>query len=218
MNQYDEFKIMIDAYLKKYGKTANYGSNLHDTSFSDAESVYLYDSNRKDIEVINMDEIAQESYRNVRFPESNKTEDSIATNDAFVICRDNKWYFIEFKNQKLNKTKDSVSKKAYGNWHMLLDIIYEMKNTNCLTSFPYDNPIEFARQNVILILVVSEEKNPNDAKRIHDCILAGEKYVPAFLEKLQKYIYHDVFLHTPATFEQYFVKKHQADMPSIVLH
>lgn len=185
MSQYDEFKIMIDDYLKKYGKTANYSSCLHDTSYSDAENVYLYENSRRDIEVINMDQIAQEPYRRVRFPESNKTEDSIATNDAFVISSDNKWYFIEFKNQKLNKTKDSVSKKAYGNWFMMLDIIYEMKNTNYMTSFQYNNPIEFARKNVILILVVSEDKNPNDAKRIHDCILAGEKYVPAFLEKLQ---------------------------------
>ena len=207
MSQYDEFKVMIDDYLKKYGKTANYSSCLHDTSYSDAENVYLYENSRRDIEVINMDQIAQEPYRPVCFPESNKTEDSIATNDAFVISSDNKWYFIEFKNQKLNKTKDSVSKKAYGNWFMMLDIIYEMKNTNYMTSFQYNNPIEFARKNVILILVVSEDKNPNDAKRIHDCILAGEKYVPAFLEKLQKYIYHDVFLHTPATLEQYFVKK-----------
>lgn len=207
MNQYDEFKAMLDAYLKKNQKKASYCSCLHETSFSDADALYLYDSSRNDIEVINMDEIAQGAYRNVRFPESNKTEDSIATNDAFVICGDNKWYFIEFKNQKLNQTKDSVSKKAYGNWHMLLDIIYEMKSTNSLTSFPYDNPIAFARENVILILVVSEEKNPTDAKRIHDGILAGEKYVPEFLKKLRKYIYHDVFLYTPATLEQYFVKK-----------
>lgn len=146
MSQYDEFKIMIDDYLKKYGKTANYSSCLHDTSYSDAENVYLYENSRRDIEVINMDQIAQEPYRRVRFPESNKTEDSIATNDAFVISSDNKWYFIEFKNQKLNKTKDSVSKKAYGNWFMMLDIIYEMKNTNYMTSFQYNNPIEFARK------------------------------------------------------------------------
>lgn len=53
MNQYDEFKAMIDAYLNQNEKTANYKSNLHETSFSDAESVYLYESSQRDIEVIN---------------------------------------------------------------------------------------------------------------------------------------------------------------------
>lgn len=209
MNQYDEFKEMIDAYLDKHGKTAEYKSSLHETSFSDAESVYLYES-KKDIEVINMDSIAQGPYRKIRFPESEKKEDSVSTNDAFIICSDDKWYFIEFKNQKLNKTKDSVSKKAYGNWHMLLDIIYEMEKEKRIGAFRYDNPIEFARENVILILVVSEEKNPTEAKRIQDSITAGVRYVPVFMEKLQKYIYHDVFLYTPATLERYFVKKFYA--------
>ncbi|NDO51324.1 hypothetical protein FMM75_18600 [Lachnospiraceae bacterium MD335] len=207
MNQYDEFKAIIDAYLNQNGKSAEYKSNLHKTSFSDAESVYLYESSQKDLEVINMDSIAQGPYRKIRFPESDKKEDSISTNDAFIICNDNMWYFIEFKNQKLNKTKDSVSKKAYCNWYMLLDIIYEMERKQRLETFWYANPIEFAREHVNFILVISEDKNPMEAKRIQDSITAGERYVPVFLEKLRKYIYHDVFLHTPVTLERYFVKR-----------
>lgn len=209
MEQYDEFKEMLDAYLDKNNAALEYRSSFHETSRNDAQEdniIYLYEDDRKDTEVISMDEIAQKVYRKIRFPESKKEEDSIATNDAFMICGDNKWYFIEFKDQKLNTLKDSVSKKAYGNWHMLLDILYEMKRENRLNSFWYDDPIRFARENVILILVVSENKNPLEAKRIQDSINAGERYVPVFLEKLQKYIYHNVYLYTPATFERYFVK------------
>lgn len=207
MNQYDEFKAMIDVYLNENGKAVKYKSNLRETSFSDAEKVYLYESRQRDIEVINMDRIAQGPYRSIRFPESNKEEDSISTNDAFIICNDDMWYFIEFKNQKLKSTKDSVSKKAYCNWYMLLDIIYEMEQKKRLETFWYDNPIQFARENVNLILVISEDKNPTEAKLIQDSITAGERYVPVFLEKLQKYIYHDVFLYTPTTLERYFVKR-----------
>lgn len=207
MNQYDEFKVMLDAYLDKNKKAIVYTSSLHETSYSDAGSIHLYKKDQKDTEVISMDDIAQKAYRKIRFPKSVSTEDSISTNDAFVICNDNKWYFIEFKDQELKRVRDSVSKKAYCNWHMLLDIIYEMKQENCLGSFWYDDPIRFARENVILILVVSEEKNPMDAKRIQDSITAGVRYVPVFLEKLQKYIYHNVYLYTPDTFEKYFVKK-----------
>lgn len=208
MNQYDEFKAMLDAYLDKNGKMITYRSSLHETSYNDAGTIYLYENGQKDTEVINMDNIAQTAYRTIRFPESDSREDSISTNDAFVIYDDNKWYFIEFKDQKLNQVKDSVSKKAYCSWHMLLDIIYEMKQEYYLSSFWYDDPIRFAREHVILILVVSEDKNPMDAKRIQDSITAGERYVPIFLEKLQKYIYHNVYLYTPATFEKYFVKRY----------
>lgn len=206
MDQYDEFKAMLDAYLNKNKKVIVYTSSLHEASYSDAGSVHLYKKDQRDTEVISMDGIAQNAYRKIRFPESVSMEDSISTNDAFMICNDNKWYFIEFKDQELKRIKDSVSKKAYCNWHMLLDIIYEMKQENCLSSFWYENPIRFARENVILILVISEDKNPMDAKRIQDSITAGERYVPVFLEKLQKYIYHNVYLYTPATFERYFVK------------
>lgn len=46
-----------------------------------------------------MDQIAQEPYRRVRFPESNKTEDSIATNDAFVISSDNNGILLNLKTR-----------------------------------------------------------------------------------------------------------------------
>lgn len=123
MNKYyNEFKEMIEAYLVKHGKCVSFESNLHETSLNDADLTnicYIYDKTRKDIDVISMDDIAHRPYREIRYPESGKEEDSISTNDAFVISEKNEWFFIEFKDQRLNKTKDSVSKKAYGNWHML---------------------------------------------------------------------------------------------------
>lgn len=209
MNKYyDEFKQMIDAYLAKHGKQVEFESNLYETSLNDADSKNIYDNTRKDIDVISMDDIAHKPYREIRYPESVKEEDSISTNDAFVISEENEWYFIEFKDQTLNKTKDSVSKKAYSNWHMLLDIIYEMKSTCHLSGFDYEDPIQFARNHVTFILVISEKKNPNDAFRIQkgiDYKCDKNEYVPLFLQKLQKYIYHDVFVYTPAMLERYFV-------------
>ena len=59
-----------------------------------------------------MDEIAHNVYRLVRFPDSKKEEESLASADAFVISSDNIWYFIEFKNQKITRAKESVTKKA----------------------------------------------------------------------------------------------------------
>lgn len=140
MNKYyDEFKQMIDAYLAKHGKQVEFESNLYETSLNDADSKNIYDNTRKDIDVISMDDIAHKPYREIRYPESVKEEDSISTNDAFVI---------------------------------------------------------------------SEEKNPNDVFRIQkgiDYKCDKIEYVPLFLQKLQKYIYHDVFVYTPAMLERYFV-------------
>lgn len=128
MNKYyDEFKQMIDAYLAKHGKQVQFESNLYETSLNDVDSKNIYDNTRKDIDVISMDDIAHKPYREIRYPESAKEEDSISTNDAFRIQKG-----IDYKCDK-------------------------------------------------------------------------NEYVPLFLQKLQKYIYHDVFVYTPAMLERYFV-------------
>ena len=73
-----------------------------------------------------MDEIAHKMYRVIRNHDSKKDDESLASADVFVINLEDIWYFIEFKNQKISKAKDSVTKKAYQNWFWLVDILYEM--------------------------------------------------------------------------------------------
>ena len=119
------------------------------------------------------------------------------------------WYFIEFKNQKISKAKDSVTKKAYLNWFWLVDILYEMseKNNMKYDTFNYDNPILFAREKVVFILVVSEDKNIVDADKMRKCILAGEKFQYDYIKKLEQYIFKEAYIYTPQLLETYFVKK-----------
>lgn len=171
------------------------------------KKVLLYEDNRKDMQVIDMDEIAHKAYRVARYPESVKEDDSLASADAFVINADNMWYFIEFKNQEITKAKDSVTKKAYQNWYWLVDVLREMKDTIQYNNFNYEDPISFARENVTYILVVSQEKNYNNVKKMHDCKLAGQKFLPQYMEKLEKYTFKETYVYTPEMFEQKFVKK-----------
>ena len=74
------------------------------------------------------------------------------------------------------------------------------------STFNYDNPITFAKENVVYILVVSEEKNMMDIDKIRKCILAGEKFQPEYMKKLEKYIFKEAYVYTPDILENEFVK------------
>lgn len=213
MTNYDQIKEILKQFSDKYVTKIIIESKMSDVSEDKAASkktekkVLLYEDNRKDMQVIDMDEIAHKAYRVARYPESVKEDDSLASADAFVINADNMWYFIEFKNQEIAKAKDSVTKKAYQNWYWLVDVLREMKDQIQYNNFNYEDPISFARENVVYILVVSQEKNYNNAKKMHDCILAGQKFLPQYMEKLEKYTFKETYVYTPEMFEQKFVKK-----------
>lgn len=195
MTNYDQIKEILKQFSDKYVTKIIIESKMSDVSEDKAASkrtekkVLLYEDNRKDMQVIDMDEIAHKAYRVARYPESVKEDDSLASADAFVINADNMWYFIEFKNQEITKAKDSVTKKAYQNWYWLVDVLREMKDTIQYNNFNYEDPISFARENVTYILVVSQEKNYNNVKKMHDCKLAGQKFLPQYMEKLEKYTF-----------------------------
>lgn len=213
MTNYDQIKEILKQFSDKYVTKIIIESKMSDVSEDKAASkrtekkVLLYEDNRKDMQVIDMDEIAHKAYRVARYPESVKEDDSLVSADAFVINADNMWYFIEFKNQEITKAKDSVTKKAYQNWYWLVDVLREMKDTIQYNNFNYEDPISFARENVVYILVVSQEKNYNNVKKMHDCKLAGQKFLPQYMEKLEKYTFKETYVYTPEMFEQKFVKK-----------
>ena len=209
MTNYDQIKEILKQFSDKYVTRIIIESKMSDVSEDKAASkrtekkVLLYEDNRKDMQVIDMDEIAHKAYRVARYPESVKEDDSLASADAFVINADNMWYFIEFKNQEITKAKDSVTKKAYQNWYWLVDVLREMKDTIQYNNFNYEDPISFARENVTYILVVSQEKNYNNVKKMHDCKLAGQKFLPQYMEKLEKYTFKETYVYTPEMFEIY---------------
>ena len=205
-------KVLLEQYLAEHGYSIEIESNLHDTSInkSNLQNIsYLYNMNGTELKVIDMDVIAQKGYRLIKFPQSKKLEDSVSSADAFLINKGGDWFFIEFKDQVAanTKTKASVTKKAYQNWYWLLDILYEMRTELDKDFFDFENPVEFAKNHVTYILVVSKEKNENIVRKIHECILAGGKYKLPYLEKLEKYIFKEVYVYTPEYFRREFVEK-----------
>lgn len=206
-NNFDEFKKCIDEYLAFHGVPVDYLSNFHDTSLNNDGKVinYVY-KGTKDLEVISMDELAKKSYKSIK--KAREKDDIVNTVDAFLINSDNKWFFVEFKDQKVNNTNRSVLKKAYGNWYMLLDILYELKARGCGCSlFDYDDPIKFAREHVHYVLVCSKDKNLDFYNSVKNAMLKKTTYTPPYMEKLKSYLFQDAYAYTEVQFERVFVNK-----------
>lgn len=120
MTNYDQMKNLIEAFGDKYNQHICMESSLSivsedkDNSKNTGEVQFVYNG-KADMSIIDMDEIAHKMYRVIRNHDSKKDDESLASADVFVINLEDIWYFIEFKNQKISKAKDSVTKKAYQN-------------------------------------------------------------------------------------------------------
>lgn len=213
MSKFDDFKKILLTYLESNGIALDITSNLHETSLNDADrnnKVYLYNG-KKNLEVIDMDLIAKKGYKDIKRAKD-ISNNFINTADAFLINRENEWYFIEFKDATIkadnDKLKNNVIRKAYSNWYMLLDILYSMKECGHIDKdFGYENPVAFAKQHVHYILVCSTEKNPTIYIQVKNYDLIGEKYIPPFMQRLKDYLFKEAYVYTEQFLERKFVEK-----------
>ena len=156
-----------------------------------------------------MDFIARNCYKIIKKP-NNLDEHPVNSVDAFLINFNNDWYFIEFKDATIrndsNTLKNNIIKKAYSNWYMLMEILYEMKDTEFKYSgFEFSNPVNFAQNHVYYILVCSLSKNPSMYKLIKGCELANSKYTPPFMNRIKGYLFKDAYAYTEDFLERKFV-------------
>lgn len=212
--KFDEIKSTIEAFFKDNSQELSIAPfSLKEASKSDPDGKVTFFYNGEELDIIDMDGIAQNQYKNLRVTEKSDLDinDIVNTSDGFVIDRDNKWYFIEFKDSQIRNNKDSlknnVIKKAYGNWYMLLDILYNSDENKRYKMFDYKNPVKFAKENVIYILVCSSSKNPGVYTQIKNYSYSNKKYTPGFMRKLKDYLFNDAYVYTEIEFERDFVKK-----------
>lgn len=204
--RFQKFKDMIDNYFIIRGIELEYISTLHDASENDAGESHVYNGSN-DIPVIDMDAIAKDGYKLLINPNQNP----INTADAFVINDKNEWYFIEFKDTKIDATKsslkDNLIKKAYSNWYMILDIIYKMKDTEfCFKDFDFSDPVKFVKEHVYYIVVCSASENPSLYLQIKNQELINDKYTPPFMYRIKDYLFKDAYIYTEHFLERKFVK------------
>ena len=178
---------------------------------AEKDKVYYLYNGEKDFEVIDMDLIAKQAYKEIKHAKD-IANNFVNTADAFLINKENEWYIIEFKDAAISAKSDSlknnVLKKAYSNWYMLLDVLYSMnEKKDRYMEFAYENPVEFAKQHIHYILVCSEEKNPNIYTQIKNSTMIGEKYTPLFMQRIKDYLFKDAYVYTEKYFERDFVEK-----------
>lgn len=178
MNRYTLLKQIIENYIDDHGFNVEIESNIKDTSYDKTNDTYLCEFG-ENFKVIDMDVIAKDVYGNIY--KSGKTR---STADAFFVLEDGKWYFVEFKNTKIDTSslKLRVQLKAYENLHLLFDILLDMteisRELGCI-----ENPIDFIRKSQ----------------------LTKKQYVPGFMEELNSSVFKESYLLTEKNFYREFI-------------
>lgn len=128
------------------------------------------------------------------------------SNDALYIGKNNKIFFVEFKNGDLEKNKKmvfNVYNKIYDSLLIFNDIVHQN--------------ISFCRENLYFILVYNESKNSSEeretkqedspkakiSKSIHN--KAKKKFVRFGFDKFEKIYFKEVFTYTESEFENLFL-------------
>lgn len=217
-NNFERFQIMLQDFFEQNGVDISINLiSLHDASKSDSDTqnITFFYNDRKEMWVIDMDEIARNPYRKIRISEEfeDTKNDIVNTADGFVINRDNKWFFLEFKNEKIagskKSLKDNIIKKAYCNWYMLMDILLNIAQDKRYIDFDYSNPVKFAKENIVYILICNSKNNPNVVTQVQNHKLKNEKYTPIFMQRLKEYVFMDAYVCTEIDLERDFVKNFQ---------
>lgn len=210
MNNFDKIADMINGYLLQYDMSINILSDLIETSKPDDEKTKakkppVY-KGKRNLTVISMDDISR-CYRKIKKP-FEKDDNCINTPDAFLINSNNEWYFIEFKDSEMagNSLKNNLIKKAYSNWYMMMDMLYEMKDAEKIyTDFNFNDPVKFAQKNVTYIIVCTLEKNSKLYELIKGKELSNSRHTPEFMSRLKDYLFKDAYIYTEDFFERKFV-------------
>ncbi len=207
-NNFCEFqKLLEDYFSRNHVPELPCISDLYEVSFNTEEGRKVYQG-KKNLQVIDMDRIAREGYRQVKG--ADRKEHPVNTADAFLIDGENRWFFIEFKDSRLDARKDSLKsnilKKAYANWYMVLDILYAVRESGReWEQFQFGNPVRFAKEHVSYIVVCSADKNPLLYQQIKNCDLIGQRHTPLFMQRLKDYLFQDAYVYTEDFFERKFV-------------
>ena len=182
-------------------------SSFKDTSRDSDGEAPKYMTN-SEIQVINFDKVKESYIREMNL------SDTPCSSDALYIGKEEKLFFVEFKNGAMKNNKIyNVYNKIYDSLLIFNDIV--QKN------------ISFCREHLNFILVYNEEKNPcemNDIKQqdsskiiISKCIhkKAKKKFIRFGLDKFEKIYFKEVFTYTEKEFEDNFLSKIDDDIATL---
>ena len=207
MSNFEKWYTLIESYSELFDVdiSEDIKCSLRDSSYDETNNVYLYDS-QDGIEVIKLDAFAKNIYYKIY---GNHLQDNTLNSaDAFLINKDNDWYLIEFKDAPIKTNKNGILKKAFFSFYMLMDILYQLKDSKGTEfDFDYNNPFDFFRNNVKFILVCSKNKNYKITERNIGTFKACNHYyyTPPFMETLKSYFFKDAIIYTEDYFKREFI-------------
>lgn len=208
MSNYSNFASLLKSYCKLHNLQTEIELTVKEASLDTENKKYVFTATTSALKTISMDNIAQDIIRNISYKNTKWIKDSPASVDSFLIDKNGKWYFIEFKNQKISKTKQKCIEKSYANIYWLLSILYEMKNQGEIIQFNYENPIQFIKENCNFILVIPKDADPICINKIREAKKAKLPYPEEclFLNKLKSYIFNDASIFDETQFNEKFIK------------
>jgi hypothetical protein len=206
-NEY--FVNFCDIIKRSLYDESNYEKCLRDlitASEDDSNHKMVYDDKNLNMQVIKLDEFTKDFdiKRRNENPELKSSHLPSAV-DAICINKNNKWYFIEFKNQPLSNVvgSKSASKKMLSSlW--LVFFLYSVLREKVVDQGDF---AKFARENITYIVVVSSEKNEDLDETIGASWDENDSfYTPDQYRRYVGYYFRDVYVLTEIGLK-YFVNK-----------
>lgn len=206
--QNNEFRKIINSHFSSFCTMVtslininNVLSDLKKASKDNKNNVFLYNDTRINLECIEPDDISSHFSNYMKTQRKATDFEQPKAVDALCIDKNNNLYMIEFKNRELYKSSDDLNygseirkdlkDKMLGTLWMLLSM-----NSMAQTQLFGSDVIEFARQHITYIIVISSQKNIKEYTRIKTCQSMNMQYTPAIYKKYKGYYVKDVLMIT----------------------
>lgn len=201
----DHFLKFCDVVKRSMKDPSKFGdclTNMIDASLDDSGSVCVYADDKHNMQVLKLDEYTKD-FDNKRRPivkeyiSSQKEKKYCSYQppavDAVCVNKNNEWFLIEFKNQKLDTAVNESTKKMLSSiW-----LIAYMYSTLSEKISNEQDVLKFAREHITFITVVNSEENESYDETIGATWERdGSFYTPGKFAKYKGYYFKDVYVLT----------------------
>ena len=181
-------------------------SNMESASFdSEGEKICFYSSefisDFINMETIKLDDISGFRKKILKLPEKSFF-DKLPAVDAVCIDRENEWFFIEFKNSKVDNKISSIKQKMLSS---LWFCFYMLSKSNKKDSVLNDDVLKFSREHISYIVVGRRDKNIDESESIREAEGRLEHYQPNKLKQYINYYFKDIYMLTEYEFRDFII-------------
>lgn len=154
------------------------------------------------METIKLDDISKYRKQMLGLPDRSWFNELPAV-DAVCIDKDNEWFFIEFKDAKIDNEIKSIKNKMLSS---LWFCFYMLSKSNKGNEILYDDVLKFSREHITYIVVAKHDKNTVEAVRINEEENKGCHYCPHKLIECINYYFKDIYMLTEYEFRNFILQ------------